>query len=203
LALKSTYSGEIELLEKRKSELRSECAKKEKEIATLGLTEDEYRGVVYDEGTVEKINAEIGVFEELRKGRQQEEKRAIRDEGAADKARANAADEVKKLGAESPLSPEDIKGDFQERRYKLSNQHTKLIQEIDRIAGEINDYNKLMEQIGPYIKGLNIEPEKGYRPELDVKTQAGALGKSFRAVETKNRAQADTIRNNYSRYKAD
>ena len=203
LALKTTYSGEIELLEKRKSELQSECAKKEKEIATLGLTEGEYRGVVYDEGTVEKIKTEIISLEALSKTWQNERIKTARIESAAKMACSIAVEEVKKLGAQSPLSPEDIKGDFQDRRHKLATQHTKLDQEIVLIYGKINDYNKLMEQIGQYIKGLNIEPEKGYRPELDVKTQAGALGKSFRAVETKNRAQADTIRNNYSRYKAD
>lgn len=203
LALKATYSGEIEQLEKRKSELQSECAKKEKEIAKLGLTEGEYSGVVYDEGTVAAINAEIVVLEELRKARQQEEKIAVRDEGAADKALANAVEEVKKLGAESPLSQEDIKGDFQERRHRLSTQQIKLSREIELIFRKISDYNKLMDQISSYIKGVAIEPEKGFRPEQDVKTQTGVLGEGYRAVETKNRAQADMLRNNYSRYKAD
>jgi len=202
-ALKATYSGEIEQLEKRKSELQSECAKKEKEIVKLSLTESDYSGVVYDEGTVEAINAEISVLEGLGKKRQQEEKRAVRDEGSADTARANALEEIKKLGSESPLSPEDIKGDFYERRHNLATQHTKLLQEMEQISRKIAEYNKLLDQIRPYIKGANIGPEKGFRPEQDVKAQTGKLGESYHAVETKNRAQADTLRNNYSRYKAD
>jgi len=202
-ALKATYSGEIEQLEKRKNELQSECEKKEKEIAKLGLTESDYRGVVYDEGTVETINAEIGVLEELRKKRQQEEKKAIRDEGSADKACANALEEIEKLGAESPLSPEDIKGDFQERRYLLSKQHTNLLQEIDQISRKISEYNKLIEHISSYTNGLNFDPEKGFRPEEDVKAQTRMLGEGYRTVEAMNRTQADALRNKYTGMKAD
>src|SRR5680860_442621 len=58
-ALKATYSGEIEQLENRKQELQSECEKKEKEITKLSLTEQDYRGVIYDEGTAEELSAEI------------------------------------------------------------------------------------------------------------------------------------------------
>ena len=202
-ALKATYSGEIEQLEKRKKELQSDCEKKEKEVAKLGLTEGDYRGVVYDEGTVETINAEISGLEELRKERQQEEKRAVRDEGAADKARANALEEINKLGAESPLSQAEIKGDFQERRYQLSTQQGKLLKENELISLKIIDYSKLMEQITSYIKGLAIEPEKGFRQEQDVKAQAGRLGESYRALETKNRTQAEALRNRYTSMKVD
>jgi len=202
-ALKATYSGEIEQLEKRKNELQSECEKKGKEIAKLGLTEDDYSGVTYDDGTAEEINAEINILEGLSRKRQQEEKKAVRDEGAADTSRANALEEIEKLGAESPLSPEDIKGDFQERRYKLSKQHTKLLQEIDLISRKINEYSKLMEQISSYINGVNFDPEKGFRPEQDVKAQTRVLGEGYRTVETKNRTQADVLRNKYTGMKAD
>ncbi|OLN32020.1 hypothetical protein [Desulfosporosinus metallidurans] len=197
-ALKSTYSGEIELLENRKNELQSECAKKEKEIVKLGLTESEYSGVVYDEGTVEEINAEINVLEQLSKKRQQETIQAAGIEGAAKEACRIAAEEVKKLGAEFPLSQEDIKGDFQGRRHKLSTQHTKLVQEIELISRKINDYNKLIDQISSYIKGVNIEPEKGFLPEQDVKTQTDMLAEGYRVVEAKNRTQADTLKNSYT-----
>lgn len=202
-ALKATYSGEIGQLEKRKNELQSECEKKKKEIAKLGLTEGEYCGLVYDEGTVEAINAEISVLEQLSKKWQQETIQAAKNESAAGRACSIAVEEVKKLGAESPLSQEDIKGDFQERRHNLSTQHTKLGQEIELIFRKISDYNKLMDQISSHIKGANIEPEKGFRPEQDVKTQTRILGEGYRAVETKNRTQADTLRNNYAGMKAD
>ncbi|HBW34767.1 hypothetical protein [Desulfosporosinus sp. BICA1-9] len=202
-ALKASYSGEIEQLEKRKTELQSECEKKEKEITKLGLLESDYHGVVYDEGTVEAIHAEINSLEALSRKRQQEEKKAVRDEGSADTARANALEEIKKLGAESPLSPEDIKGDFQERRYKLSRQHTKLLQEIELISRKISDYHKLMEQISSYSNGVSFEPVKGFRPEQDIKAQTRVLGEGYRSVETKNRTQTDALRNKYIGMKAD
>ncbi|HBP65167.1 MAG TPA: hypothetical protein DD730_13035 [Desulfosporosinus sp.] len=202
-ALKVTYSGEIEQLEKRKNELLSDCEKKEKEMAKLSLEERDYRDVVYDEGTVEAINGELSSLEALSKKRQQEEKGAIRVEGSADKARANALEEVEKLGAESPLSPEDIKGDFQERRYILSKQHAKMLQEIDQISRKINEYNKLMEQISSFTNGVSFDPEKGFHPEQDIKGQTKVLGEGYRTVETKNRTQADALRNKYAGIKAD
>ena len=134
---------------------------------------------------------------------QQEEKRAVRVEGAADKACANSLEEIQKLGAEAPLGPEDIKGDFQERRNKLLAQQAKLLQEIELISRKINEYHKLMDQIGPYIKGANLEPEKDFRPDQDVKAQTGVLGESYRAVETRNRSRADALRNKYTGMKAD
>ncbi|MDR3601650.1 MAG: hypothetical protein P4L49_14415, partial [Desulfosporosinus sp.] len=202
-ALKATYSGEIEQLEKRQTELQLECEKKEKEIAKLGLTEEDYSKVVYDEGTAEEINVEINRLEELSRKRQQEEKKAVRDEGSADTACANALEEIKKLGAESPFSPEDIQGDFQDRRSKLAQQHTKLLQEIERIARKISEYSKLREQISSYTDGVNFEPEKGFRPEQDVLAQTRLLGEGYRTVETKNRTQADALKNTYIGMKAD
>ncbi len=202
-ALKATYSGEIEQLEKRKHELHSECAKKEKEIQKLGLLESDYSGVDYDEETVEEIQAEISILEELSKKRQQEEKRAVRDEGSADTACVKALEEIEKLGAEYPLSPKDIQGDFQDRRYKLSARNTKLGQEIRLIFQKIEDYNKLMEQISSVTNGMNFEPQKGFSPDQDVKAQIRVLGEGYRIVETKNRTQADTLRNKYTGMKAD
>ncbi|MHB1654495.1 MAG: coiled-coil domain-containing protein [Desulfitobacteriaceae bacterium] len=202
-ALKTTYRGEIELLENRENELQLECSKKKKEITKLGLLEHEYSGVVYDEGTLERINTEITALEALSKERQKERIKTARNESAAKMACSIAVEEVKKLGAESPLEQEDIKGDFQERRGKLSAQNSKLSQELDLISRKINDYNKLLDQIRSYLKGAKIEPEKGFRPEPDVKTQTGTLGERYRVVEAKNRTQADTLRNNYTGLKAD
>jgi len=203
LALKATYSGEIELLEKRQSELHQECAKKENEIAKLGLTEEDYTGVAYDERRLERIHSEITALEELGKVRQKERLTTAKNESAAKMACSIAVEEVKKLGADAPLSPEEIKGNFQDRRHKLSAQQIKLSQEIAQITQKISEYNKLLEQISSLLKGSNIEPEKGFRPELDLKAQTEELGEGYRAYKTKNRTQSDALRNNYARYKAD
>ncbi|MDR3543708.1 MAG: hypothetical protein P4L69_22535 [Desulfosporosinus sp.] len=111
--------------------------------------------------------------------------------------------EVRKLGAENPLGQENIHGDFQARRQKLAGKLSKLTEEIEQISRKINDYNKLIDQITSYTNGVNIEPEKGFRPEQDVKRQTGVLGEGYRAVEAKNRTQAGDLRHKYSGMKAD
>ncbi|MCL6635979.1 MAG: hypothetical protein K6T29_09490, partial [Peptococcaceae bacterium] len=115
-ALKEKYSGEIGLLEKRKKELATDWVVKQKELDKLGLKEEEYTGVVYDETAAERIAEEIISLEGLLKKRRQEEKEAAKEEGAADSAFKNALHEVKRLGVGDPLPPEEIKGDFGERR---------------------------------------------------------------------------------------
>ena len=202
-ALKAKYSGEIELLEKRKTELMEECTKKERELGKLGLSDSDYSGIVYDEEEIEVISSEIRVLEELRKKLQKETVQAATIEGAAQEACRIAEEEVRKLGAEAPLGQEEIKGDFQTRRHKLAAQQNKLDQEIVQIARKISDYNKLVDQISSYLKGVNMEPEKDFRPEQDIKAQTEGLGENYLLVENKNRTQAEALRNKYTAMKAD
>lgn len=201
-SLKATYTGEIEQLETRKNELQLDSLKKEKELAKLALPQDEYQGVVYDEGIAEAISSEIGVLEKSSKKWQQETKQATGIASAAETACNIALDEVKKLGAEFPLSPEDIKGDFQGRHYKLSAQYAKLLQEIEQISKKIGDYAKLIDQINAYLKGANVEPEKGFQPEQDIKAQTKKLGECYSGIEAANRTKSDTLRNIYTELKA-
>lgn len=202
-ALKTKYTGEIELLEKRKTELQSECAKKARELDKLGLSEGDYCGVVYTEEAVEAINSEIRVLEELSKKLQKETIQAATIEGAAQEACRIAAEEVRKLGAEAPLGQEEIKGDFQARRQKLAAQQNKLDQELGRIARQIGDYNKLVDQIRSFLKGVKVDPENDFRPEQDVRAQTEGLGENYQKAKTKNRTQADALRNKYTAMKAD
>ncbi|HVJ49969.1 hypothetical protein [Desulfitobacterium sp.] len=202
-ALKATYTGEIEQLEARKKELLADCAKKEKELTKLGLAEDEYREVVYEEERSEALSAEIGELEKSSKKWQQETFQAGKNESAAETACSIALEEVKKLGAESPLSPETIQGDFQGRHHKLSTQYGNLLQEIEQITKKIDDYSKLIDQINPYLEGMNLEPEKDFQLEHDIKAQTKKLGESYRAIEATNRTKADTLRNNYTGLKVD
>ncbi|KLU64795.1 hypothetical protein DEAC_c31230 [Desulfosporosinus acididurans] len=202
-ALKAQYSGEIELLEKRKTELQSEGVKKEKELSKLGLSEGDYIEVVYDEGKLDEINLEISVLEEFNKKLQNKRFAATGIESAAKEACRIAEEEVRKLGAESPLGQEDIKGDFPGRRHKLAEQQAKLTEEITQISRKITDYNKLMEQITSHINKLKVEPEKGFRPEQDVKSQTGLLVERYRTIEAKNRTQGDGLRQKYSGLKAE
>lgn len=201
--LKAAYTGEIEFLEKRQKDLQLDCAKMEKELARLGLAEEDYRGVAFDEGKAEDISSEIIEFEKARKLLQRVTFQAGQKASAAKIACDIAAEEVKKLGAEFPLGPEEIKGDFQSRRHKLSAEYTRLDQELKQIALKISAYNKLMDQITPVLKGVKAEPEKGFQPEADLKAQTGRLAESFLTFQSANRTKADTLRNNYRGLKAE
>jgi len=201
-SLKRKYSGEIELLERRRKDLLTECSKKEKELGKLGISEDDYSKAVYAEETLDAINSEVAALETLSKKLQKETLEAAKIESASRGARQIAEEEVKKLGAEAPLSPENIKGDFRERLQQLAIRQTHLEQENSRLFRKINDYNKLVDQITSYIIDLTIEPEKDFRPEQDVKTQTEGLGEGYRTVENQNRAQAGKLRNNYTGLKA-
>lgn len=201
-ALKSEYSGEIKLLEKRRTELAEECAKKEKGLAKLGISESDYSEVVYDEGTFDEINLRISSLEKLSKKLQKETVEAAAIEGAAKEACRIAAEEVRKLGAEAPLRQEDIKGDFQERFRELASRQNNLERENDQLSRKVSDYSKLSDQISVYLKGQNSEPENNFRPEQDIKLQVDRLGESYRQTEHKNRSQAEALRNNYIAMKA-
>jgi|SRR5680860_1489507 len=107
---------------------------KEKRDYQTRLTEQDYHGVIYDEGTAEELSAEIILLEEMRKKWQKKSVKAAGIAGAAEEACRIALEEIQKLGAETPLSQEDIKGDFQERRHQLSTLQAKLTQEIELIS---------------------------------------------------------------------
>lgn len=201
--LKATYTGEIELLENRKKDLQLDCAKKEKELARLGLAEEDYRGVVYDEGKAEDISSEIIELEKTRKLLQRVTFQVGQKAGAAEIACTIAVEEVKKLGAEFPLGPEEIKGDFQSRRHKLSAEYNRLDQELKQISLKINAYSKLMDQITSVLKGVKAEPEKGFQPEADLKAQTVRLAESFLTFQSANRTKADTLKNSYLELKAE
>lgn len=54
-ALKEKFSGDLKQLEKRKKDLEQDCARMQRELAKLGLKEEEYAGLVYDEQAGEKL----------------------------------------------------------------------------------------------------------------------------------------------------
>lgn len=202
-ALKATYTGEIELLEAQSKSLKLECAKKEKELDKLGLKEEDYQDVPYDEVIADNTSAEISVLEERVKSLQKLRSEAGEKRSSAETASTIAYDEVKKLGAESPLGPEEIKGDFQGRRRRLSAEVSRLNQVLKQISREISGNDKLMDQISPILKGTAMEPEKDFYPELDVQAQTESLIKIFRELENSNRSRSDSLRNKYAELKAE
>ncbi|MEW6064576.1 MAG: hypothetical protein ACOY3U_07535 [Bacillota bacterium] len=202
-ALKEEYSGEIGLLEKRKKELAPDCVRKQKELDKLGLKEEEYTGVVYDEPAAERIAEEIISLERLLKKRRQEEKDAAKEEGAADSAFKNALHEVKRLGAGDPLPPEEIKGDFGERRKRARRRVNELEANNKKISEQIRGYDKIREKIEQLIDPGATEPEKGFIPGQDVTAQAAGLSQAFGKIKSENSAAANRLRNKYAGLKAD
>lgn len=109
-ALKEKFSGDLKQLEKRKKDLEQDCARMQRELAKLGLKEEEYAGLVYDEQAGEKIAGEIVSLEVSLEERRQEEMAAVANEAAAKEALKNALQEIKRIGVEAPLPPEEIRG---------------------------------------------------------------------------------------------
>lgn len=197
-ALKEKYSGEIGLLEKRKKELAPDCVRKQKELDKLGLKQEAYTGVVYDEPSAERLTEEMVSLEGLLKQRRQEEKEAAKEEGAADSAFKNTLHEVKRLGVESPLPPEEIKGNFGERR-KRARWRGKELEAVNKnIFEQIHGYEKIREKIERLIDPGATEPENGFIPEQDITAQAAGLGQVFGKSNSENSAAADSLRNKYA-----
>lgn len=202
-ALKNEYSWEIGELEKRKKYLSEGCGRKQKELGKLGLEEEQYAGVAYDETAAESISEEISRLDGLLKKRLQEEKAAIKVEGAAGNALENALDEVKRLGAEAPLSPEEIRGDFVERRRRAVGRAGELRAKNKEIAEQAQEYRRIREKIERLVDLAVSEPEKGFMPDQDIAAQATGLEQSFSKTQSENLGAAGRLRNKYAGLKGD
>lgn len=202
-ALKEKFSTGIGLLESRKADLSADLTDRQRDLAQLGLQEEEYAAAVYSEAAVSAIRKEITRLEGLLKKRRQEEKTAVKEEGAAENAFNNALTEVKKLGVEAPLPPEDIKGDFRERRKLARSRADALEAENKNISELMGSYGGIQGKIGQLVAPGTVEPEKGFNPGQDIAAQAAGLEQAFRKMEEENRADAARLRNNYYRLKTD
>jgi len=202
-ALKETYSWEIRELEKRRDELALDCDGKQKELDSHGLTEEEYAGVVYDEMAADSIRKEITRLGELLRFSQKEEKEAAKREGAAGSALSSALNEVKRLGAEDPLPPERIKGDFEERRKRSNLRVKELEAKNKKIYEQMRQYDSVAGKIGQLVDVAAIEPEKGFIPGRDMCVQAEGVDQEFRKIESENREAADRLRSKYAGLKVD
>ncbi|MDD4360020.1 MAG: hypothetical protein PHV50_05610 [Syntrophaceticus sp.] len=196
-SLKEAYSGEIGLLDERKKSLAAERDKKKRELKKLGLEEKAHAGVVYDEQVLERIGEEIIDLEKLLKDRQQEEKTAAEGKGAAVSALNSALQEVKRLGVEAPLPPEEVKGDFGARRKRAHVRERELDDKNKEILGCLNEYRRISGEIRQLVDVSAEEPEKSFLPEPDVSAQAAEFMKAFGSLGEENRCAVDSIRNKY------
>ena len=83
--------------------MEQDCSQKQRELTKLGLKDEDYTGLVYDEQAGERTAGEIASLEDSLEKRRQEEMAAIANEAAA-KALKNALQEIKRIGVEHPPS---------------------------------------------------------------------------------------------------
>jgi len=115
----------------------------------------------------------------------------------------SALNEVKRLGAEDSLPPQEIKGDFERRRIKL-HQHMEELTALDKhIVQTISRYNRTMEDITKAMDLNGIEADKTFIPEADVAAQASRWEDEFRGLQAKNHTNAGKIRHYYDNSKMD
>ncbi len=201
-ALKEQYSGEIGLLEKQKEGWATDLAGLQGELDQLGLQEEEYASVVYDEAAVGRVREEITRLEGLLKKNRQAEKAAIKAEGAAEKALENALAEVKRLGAEVPLPPEEIRGDFGERRRRARLQVHKLEARNKEITKTVGSYGRSREKIEQLVDPASTEPAQGFIPAQDITAQADGLAQAFGNLKNENNTAADRLKHKYAGLKS-
>jgi len=202
-AIKEEYSHEIGQLEKQQQDLTTQSRKVQKQLDKLGLSEEDYSDTQFDEAAAEAIHGEIIRLESMLKTKQKEHLDASRSEASAANALTIALDEVKRLGAASPLPPQEIKGDFEGRRQRL-RQHIQELEELNRgISRVLSRYLRTRENIEHVIDMTTVEAATNFIPETDVIAQASLWEKIFNNLQSGNRENANKIRNRYNNCKAD
>jgi len=202
-ALKEEYSHEIGQLERRQQDLSAQSRKIQKQLDKLGLVEEDYSDTQFDEAAAEVIHGEILRLESVLKIKQKEHLEASRFEASAANALTNALDEIKRLEAEAPLPPQEIKGDFEGRRQRL-HRHIQELEGLNSGISRIQSrYLRITENIEHVIDLTTVEPATSFIPEMDVIAQASRCEKIFNNLQSGNRENANKIRNQYNNCKAD
>ncbi|MDD4238792.1 MAG: hypothetical protein PHT62_09600, partial [Desulfotomaculaceae bacterium] len=202
-ALKEQYSGEIGLLEKRKKDLTEDLNGRQRELDQLGLPEEAYAGLVYDEAAAGRLREAITRLEGLLKEKQEERVAAAKSEGAAGMALENALTEVKRLGAEAPLAPAEIRGDFGERRRKARLRVNELEAENKKISEKVLSYGRTREKIEQLVDPAATVPAKDFIPGQNLAAQTAGLAHDFGQIKNKNNKAAENIRLKYTGLKTD
>jgi len=202
-AIKEEYSQEIGHLEQLQQSLTAQCRKTQKQLDKLSLAEENYAQIVFDEAVAESLHEEIVLLESVLKTEQKEYNAASRAEAAAANALSNALDEVKRLGAVAPLPPQEIKGNFEERRGKL-RQHITELEELNKsISQRLSRYLRTRENIEHVVDLNTIQAAKTFVAEVDIIAQASRWEQTYSNLQSGNRENASKLRNRYNNYKAD
>ncbi len=202
-AIKEGHNQEIGQLEQRQQDLTGDRRKTQKKLDKLGLSEEYYASTFFSESEHESIQGEIIRLEALLKTKQGEKELASRAEAAAATALKTAMGELIRLGAEAPLPPQEIKGDFSARRVRLRRQAEELAEMNRNISQILFRCSRTRENIEKAVDLNSIEAAHTFVPEADVFAQAYRWEDDFRKLQNSNRANADTIKNHYLHCKMD
>ncbi|MFZ3129517.1 MAG: hypothetical protein WA125_00050, partial [Desulfosporosinus sp.] len=195
--LKTTYSTEIKQLERQQQDLLEDIGQKRTELKNFRLPEEAYSAVKYEEEKAGLLREEITHLNTSVRQLRLENKTAIAGEASAKTALASALAEVKRLGYEKPLLPEEISGDFSGRR----KQARICLMELDRESRELQTesalYERLKGQIGQTLDIQEIKVAKDFVPEQDIEAQTKTLQHQYRDRDRQNRKDIGQLRNHY------
>lgn len=202
-ALKEEYTGEIGLLEERAKQLAGELVEAGKDLDRLGLKQELYEHVNYDELAAASIQQEIARLKEMFKNRETEVFEAGRAEAAAEMAQKNALDEVKRLGAGGPLPLEEIKGDFELRLLRARLRVRELEENNKSVSGRIQGYKSIALEIEQLVDPADFKPDEDFLPGKDPSVQAHELKQAFLKIKDKNAKAEESLRKKYNGLKTE
>lgn len=200
-ALQSQYNSEQEQLKRQKQDLTREVQQLKTELKKLQLQEEDYSSVQYQEEKADRIKAEIQGLERAVKELRTQQLTATGAEASAKTALATAFTEVKRLGCETPLGPEDISGDFPQRRRQAQKRLQDLSKESRDLQKESALYERLQSQVGQTLDTQGLKAAPDFVPGQDLEAQTKDLQQHYRSQDRQNRQDVRSLRNGYSRLK--
>lgn len=198
IAIKGEYTQEIGHLQQRQQDVQARCAQIRKQLDKLGLCEDDYALTGFDEAVAETVHGEIIQLEAVLKIKRGEQLDAARAEAGAAMALSNALDEVKKLRAQEPLAPQEIKGDFAGRRDRLHIRIRELETANKQIFQTLSRYDRIRENIQQAVDMASIEADQTFIPEPDITVQASRWEQEYRDIHNDNRKNVEKLKTRYS-----
>lgn len=201
-ALQTEYTQEVTFLDKRLRELRKESDQRKKDLQKLKLSEEDYLNVNYEEDLLDQIREEITILNDLLEQQQKALRKADTHKGATENAVAEALKEVKRLGYEIPLPPEDVRGDFAERRRHNRVQRQTLEEENEHLLKQMNTNERLREKIVQTVDVKEIEPSLDFEPEIDPEVLTKEFEQAFRILDKQNKAESERLKNQYFQLKS-
>ncbi|MGI6119532.1 MAG: hypothetical protein ACOYIB_03005 [Desulfosporosinus sp.] len=199
--VRDTYTAGIKYLEAQKQDLHGDIGQKRTELNNFHLLEEAYATVRYEEEKAGRLREEIIRLEKSVQELQVELRTAIAKEASSKAVLSSALDEVKRLGYENPLPPEEISGDFSGRRKLIRIRVTELDRESLALQTQSALYERLKSQVAQTMDFQGIKAAKGFVPEQDIEAQTKMLQQQYREKDKQNRRDIGQLRNAYGRLK--